>query len=129
MMLATGGIALLFASDVVMPRLVPGVPVSGAWIGQLVAAGWLAVAASNWVARSALIGGIYGRPLVMANFALYFVTATSTLRPALGAPSVLLWTIAVASTAFAVLYGWLLVRGPFARDFDERARESRRAAS
>ena len=124
--LAVGGIALLFASDVVLPRLAPALPPGAAWIGQLVAAGWLAVAAVNWTGQSTLIGGIYGRPLVTANFALYFVTATSVLRPALDARSPRsIWLVAVPSVAFAAMYGWLLLRGPFERDFEEQAGKSR----
>jgi hypothetical protein len=128
--LALGGATLLFAPEAILPRLVPGVLPASAWLGQLVAAGWLAVAAANWFGQHTLIGGIYSRPLVMTNLALYLVTATSIVRPALvGRSPALLWGIAATSVAFAGMYAWLMLRGPFARDFDEVARESRRAAS
>lgn len=126
--LAVGGLALLFASDAILPRLVPGFPPSGAWLGQLLAAAWLAVAAMNWVGRSALIGGIYARAQVSANAVLYFVGAASVLkataRPA--APAAL-WILLVVHGAFAVVYAWLLFRGPLERDL-QAYRASQQAA-
>jgi hypothetical protein len=74
-LLLLGGLALLFASDVVLPALVPAFPASAAWVGQLLGAAWLGVAALNWLRRRAVVGGIHGRPVVFANLVLYFVSA------------------------------------------------------
>jgi hypothetical protein len=114
--LLAGGLALLFASDVLLPLLVPGFPAAGAWLGQLLGAAWLGVAALNWLHRGALLGGIYGRPVVLANLVLYFVGALSLLR-ALGEPGVprALWGLAVPASLLAVVYGVLLLRGPLDR--------------
>ncbi|HEU0076918.1 MAG TPA: hypothetical protein VFQ76_04665, partial [Longimicrobiaceae bacterium] len=79
-LLLAGGLALLFAPDVVLPRLVPGFPAGGVWLGQLLAAAWLALAALNWLSRAALLGGIYGRPVVLCNAAFYFIAALVLLR-------------------------------------------------
>ncbi|MDF1505788.1 hypothetical protein [Roseisolibacter sp. H3M3-2] len=113
-LLLAGGATLLFAPDVVLPALVPGFPRDGAWLGQLLGAAWLGAAALNWLQRGALLGGIYGRPVVMANTALYFVSAASLLRALLGgaAPRAA-WVVAAPATALAVAYGALLLRGPF----------------
>ena len=115
--LLLGGVALLFAPDVLLPRLVPAFPPAGAWLGQLLGAGWLALAALDWLTRSTLLGGIYGRPVVVANAAHYFVAATVLLKVVAGrgAPPAL-WLVAVPVAAFAGIYGWLLWRGPFERD-------------
>lgn len=61
-----------------------------------------------------MLGGIYGRPMVLANLALYFISALSLLRVVLsrGAPPVMWLPVAVAG-ALAVAYGVLLLRGPF----------------
>src|SRR4051812_47655319 len=75
-------LALLFAPDEILPRLIPGFPAAGAWLGQLLAAAWTGVAALNWYSRSTLLGGIYGRPIVIANTALYFVSATALAKVA-----------------------------------------------
>ncbi|HEY0152822.1 MAG TPA: hypothetical protein VGB92_12550 [Longimicrobium sp.] len=111
--LLAGGLALLFASDVLLPVMVPGFPAEGAWLGQLLGAAWLGVAALNWLHRGALLGGIYGRPVVLANLVLYFVGALSLLRALVGSgvPRVM-WGLAVPLALMAVVYGVLLLRGP-----------------
>ncbi len=115
--LALGGLVLLFAPDAILPRAVAAFPATATWIGQLIAAGWLALAALNWMSRSTLLGGIYGRPVVMANALFYFIGATTLVRVVLGPPHlVLLWWIAVPVAAFAGVYAWLLFRGPIGRD-------------
>jgi hypothetical protein len=109
-----GGSALLFAPDVLLPVLVPGFPPTAAWLGQLLAAAWLGVAALNWLQRAAVLGGIYGRPVVLANLVLYFVSALSLLRAVVGggAPGAAWGALALAAP-LATAYGALLLRGPF----------------
>jgi hypothetical protein len=117
-LLLLGGATLLFASDAVLPRLLSGFPTSGAWLGQLLAAAWLGIGALNWLGRSALLGGIYGRPVVMANFALYFITTMVLVRRVMsGAVPGGLWLVLVPVALFAIAYGGLLFRGPLERDF------------
>jgi hypothetical protein len=119
--LALGGLVLLFASDVVLPRLLSGFPASAAWLGQLLAAAWLAVGVLNWLSRSALLGGIYGRPIVVSNAVLYFVSTTVLLNfAARPDASTAIWIAIVPAVAFAATYAWLLFRGPLARDFASR---------
>jgi hypothetical protein len=112
--LLLGGIALLFASDTLLPRLVPGFPASAGWLGQLLAAAWLGVAALNWLNRGAKLGGIYGRPVVLANLALYFISALSLVRVLIdGRAPAAAWIACGVSAVLAVTYGALLLRGPF----------------
>ena len=75
---------------------------------------WLGVAALNWLQRAALLGGIYGRPVVLANLTLYFVSALSLLRVLMaGAAPRVLWVVLLLAAVLAAAYGALLVRGPF----------------
>ena len=113
LLLVAGG-TLLFAPDVLLPAVIPGFPPAAAWFGQLLGAAWLAVAALNWLQRAAVLGGIYGRPVVLANVALYVISALSLLRTLLGgtAPRAL-WLALAPAAALAVAYGALLLRGPF----------------
>lgn len=113
-MLLLGGLALLFAADDVLPALVPGFPRSAAWLGQLLAGAWLGLGAANWISRTSVLGGIYGRPIVMGNAALYLVSALSLLRALLGgtAPRAM-WVACAITLVLAVAYGALLLRGPF----------------
>lgn len=112
--LALGGVALLFGSDALLPRLLPGLPAGAAVLGQLISAGWLAVAWLNWNQRQVIIGGIYGRPMVLANFGLYMISAFSLGHPVLhGGGLPVMRGLCALVTLMAVLYGMLLLRGPF----------------
>jgi hypothetical protein len=112
--LLLGGAGLLFAADEVLPVLVPGFPPGGAWLGQLLGAAWLAVAALNWLQRASVLGGIYGRQVVLPNLTLYFVSALTLFRVALGgARPAMPWMLCALMAVMAAAYGALLLRGPF----------------
>lgn len=111
--LASTGLPLLFASDVILSTLAPAVPPSAAWLGQLIAAAWLSIALFNWHARASVLGGIYGRPVVNLNLVLYVVSALGLLK-AEGA-TVTLRVLTIPFVGMAVVYGVLLLRGPFDR--------------
>lgn len=117
-LLLLGGVALLFAPDIILPYLIPDLPPAGAWLGQLLAAAWLALAILNWLSRSVLLGGIYGRPVVLSNGAFYFIAAMVLLDAVTrrGTPKTL-WFLIIPIALFAGIYGWLLFRGPIERDF------------
>jgi len=120
--LAFAGLSLLFAADQILSRHIPGFPTDGYWFGQLLGAACLAMANLNWLSRRALLGGIYGRPVVAANAVGYFIAAMVMLKPMLrGEFSAGGWLIVVPVTALAVAYGWLMLRGPFAQDAARKA--------
>ena len=140
-LLAFCGLALLFAADDILPRHLPGYPPADFWFGQLLAAACLAMATLNWFSRGALLGGIYGRPVVVGNATGDLIAPLTLLKPMLAGPVVganstgyliaaitLLkpmlagafrpagWLLVFPVTALAVAYGWLMLRGPFERD-------------
>jgi hypothetical protein len=111
------GAAMLFAADTILALLVPGYPSAGLWLGQLLAAALLGLGALNWFSQSTVLGGIYGRPVVMANVMFYLVSALGMLKASMRAGFPLaLSLIAVVASVFAIVYGWLMMRGPFAQD-------------
>ena len=107
--LLLGGVALLFAPDLVLPAL--GVPASAAPVGQLLGAAWLGVAALDWLQRDAVLGGVYGRPVVFGNGVLAFVSALSLVGA--GPATAAAWAVAAVAGALALAWGLLLFRGPF----------------
>jgi hypothetical protein len=111
--LAIGGFVLLFAPDAVLPRLIPGYPSGGLWLGQLLGAAWLGMAALNWINRRLIIGGVYGRPVVLANAVHYFISAMVLVRAASRVPEMSLLLTGLPAITLAVAYGALLFRGPF----------------
>lgn len=112
-MLGAPAVALLFGADALLPTLSPGFLPGHAWVGQLVASGWFAVAMLNWMSRNTILGGIFGRPLVLTNLTVYVVTATTLWKAAAltAFPTAMLVASAMAAI-MAIAYGWLMVRGP-----------------
>ncbi len=122
--LGVAGTLLLFAADLVLPQMIPGFPESGIWVGQLLGAAWLGFAALNWYSRTQLLGGIYGRPIVFANFVHWFVAASALFSPARGPEaSTTLTAVAIVVTLLAGGYGALVFKGPFQTDLRRHGME------
>jgi hypothetical protein len=119
--LLIAGLALLLAPDAVLPRLIPDYPPTALWLGQLLGAAWLGVATLNWASRATILGGIYGRPIVLANVAIYCIGALVMLGAARRAelPGAV-WTVVALAVVLAVAYGLLLWRGPLPKDWGKR---------
>ncbi len=113
LVLLIAGVAMLFAPDVVLMSLVDNFPPSAFWLGQLLGAAWLGMAALSWLSRNAVLGGIYGRPVVMANFALHFISAMTLVRTGV-------MLLAIPALILAAVYGVLLFRGPLPGDMPAR---------
>jgi hypothetical protein len=115
--LGAPAVVLLFGADNLLPTVIPGFTSSSAWVGQLAASGWIAVAMLNWMSRNTVIGGIFGRPLVLTNLTVYVVTATtlSKAAPLTAFPEAMMGAGAVAA-GMAAAYGWLMMRGPLQAD-------------
>lgn len=116
-MLGAPAVALLFGADTLLPTLSPGFVPGHAWVGQLVASGWFAVAMLNWMSRNTVLGGIFGRPLVLTNLTVYVVTATTLWKAGASTASATAMLVASATAAvMAIAYGWLMMRGPLQTD-------------
>lgn len=74
---------------------------------ELFGAALFSVGFMDWLARGAIYGGIYGRPIALGNFLLGLLAATVLLREASRLPGhVLSALFAVHAAAF----GWILFR-------------------
>ena len=101
--LGLAGIALLFAPLETLAVL--GLGESTEVTGQVLASLYLAFAAANWTARGSMIGGIYARPLSVANF-FHFVVGGTVLVKGIAASTLNVFYISVALVylVFAVLF-------------------------
>lgn len=108
--LALLGFPALFVPEVVATWLELGV---GATLPiQLFGGGLLGFAALDWVGRGAIYGGIYGRPIVVANFALAMLTSGTMLSACLdGRVSPMGW-VAVAIFGTQAVGFFRLMRSP-----------------
>jgi hypothetical protein len=112
--LGLAGIALSFLPDELQAfaGLNPGV--SSGIILPLLGALYFAFAMLNWMARGSFIGGIYNRPIAVANFTHFFIGAISISRYAFRSAdhTPALWAVAALYIIFAVLFAIMLMRHP-----------------
>jgi hypothetical protein len=82
---------------------------------QLTGALYLGFAILNWMGRSSLIGGIYGRPVAVGNFLHFVVGALALIRAAIaGWGGTTVVAGAVMYTIFAVWFGLVVFTHPSA---------------
>ena len=80
---------------------------------QLLGALYLGAAILNWMNRGTLIGGIYGRPVSMANFSIFAIGALALLKGLVATRSGLeVAVIATVYSVFAIWFGVVLFSHP-----------------
>lgn len=106
------GAMLLFAPLETAGLLVadPGDPV----LLQLLGATLLGWGAANWLARGAVLGGIYGRAVVAGNNTQFTIAALLLLKRAVtaGGSPLALWGVTVPFVAGALFFGYLMYFSP-----------------
>ena len=124
LLLGVAGFAFVFAPRELLALLAPGTPRTATWIGQLLGAALVSLACLDWFNQHTLLGGIYARPVVLANTRFYVIGALSVF----GASAALTTTRSTAQGVagvlgvFAACYTWLLFRGPLERDLASQRR-------
>lgn len=82
---------------------------------QTIGAAYLAFAMLNWMSRGSTIGGIYGRPLVVANVVHFTMVAILLIKwAAAGAPPGIM-VFAGMYSIFAVWFGAVMFGSPTPR--------------
>ena len=110
LLMSLGGITL-FAPEEVAALLAISGQATGAMVLQLLGGALFALGFLDWMNRFATIGGIYGRPVVAANLAFFFIAATTLARRALraGVPSDrATWVALTICALFAVGYARIM---------------------
>ena len=80
---------------------------------QITGALFLAFAMLNWMAKDSVIGGIYNRPIAMANALHFFVGAMALIKGLIaGHTSGVVWLAAGIYALFAAAFGTILFRSP-----------------
>lgn len=106
------GAALVFAPDETS-ALLTGRDDASDLAFSLLGAALVGLGTMNWLARRSPIGGIYGRPVLVANLAHFVIGGLTLLRAGLdGAGTGWLWTLCVLYLAGAAFYGTLLFAQP-----------------
>jgi len=112
--LAAAGIILTFMPDEILTYHHLEVSEPLLIFTQMLGALYFAFGMLNWMSKANLIGGIYNRPIAVANFTHFFVAGLALLKrlTAGSGMSYLLWIVTGTYFFFAVVFGLLLFRHP-----------------
>jgi hypothetical protein len=115
-------VVCIFAGDEVLVRsAAAGTPLERILI-QALGAALFGFAMLNWMNRFATIGGIYGRPLIVANFAHAFTAAMVVLQVSRRTSLTMPARAALAAYGtIAIAFGVALVTSPASRDASRRS--------
>lgn len=84
---------------------------------QISGALYVGFAMLNWMTRTSVIGGIYNKPMVVANFSHFFIAAMALIKIMMadaGLPA-WLWAVTAIYTIFAMCFGVLFMKNPVAK--------------
>lgn len=102
--LAVLGLGATFLPQELLGYVGAGVTPAAVLLIQLMGALYIGFAALNWMSRGFITGGIYGRPLIMANLAHFMVGAIALLKAAFTGPSA--GGIVLVAAPYSVLAAW-----------------------
>ncbi|MCW3112208.1 MAG: hypothetical protein JWR18_604 [Segetibacter sp.] len=109
--LGVAGIALSFLPQEVATFC--GLHESNSIVLQISGALYLGFAVLNRTAKGNLIGGIYSKPVAIANFAHFLIGGLALLKPATKGTGIsYIWIPTVIYLAFAILFGYVFLFNP-----------------
>lgn len=80
---------------------------------QMMGALYFGFAMLNWTAKSNLIGGIYSKPVALANFAHFFIGGLALLKLAFNESDLLyIWIAGTIYWSFGILFSYVLFTNP-----------------
>tara|TARA_B100001142_G_scaffold188323_1_gene187489 strand:- start:447 stop:848 length:402 start_codon:yes stop_codon:yes gene_type:complete len=71
----------------------------------------------NWMSRGSIIGGIYNRPIAIANWTHFTIAGFALIKGTLSNPSLsyIIWSIGIIYSIFAILFGIVAFNHPASR--------------
>ncbi len=109
--LALAGVFLLFVPDVLLSTLGVSVTAQAAVLVQMLGALYFSFALMNWTAKDSAIGGIYARPVSLANFSHFFSGTLLLIKFLFSNPfSFPMLLVTLLYAVFAVIFYWLVFR-------------------
>lgn len=114
LLLAFSGLALTFFPDEIVISLDLPEGTSVMLLIQVIGAMYFGFAMLNWMSRRSRIGGIYNRPIAIANMTHFMMVgiALTKLMLAKAALPQAFWVITFIYVVYALIFGWLLFRTP-----------------
>lgn len=108
------GILASFAPEILLSYLKIEFTLTTTLIAQAFGAFNVAMGILNWMSKSSIFGGIYNRPIAMANLAYFFMTGLAIIKGLLNVPHApfFIWGIGLVYLAFAIAFWFILFKNP-----------------
>ncbi len=114
LLLGASGIVLTFAPDLIIGSLRVNSSQVSVLLGQVLGALYFGFAMLNWMTKESLIGGIYNRPVAVANLTHFMIAGLALVKASISNPQLPLLLILVSGVyaVLAILFGIILFRHP-----------------
>jgi hypothetical protein len=112
--LGIAGVLLTFMSEEILSSIGLEVTKPLQLLVQILGALYFGFGILNWMTKSGLIGGIYNRPIAVANFTHFFIAGLALIKGLMSSPDfpIVIWICGMVYCVFAVLFGITLFRHP-----------------
>ena len=117
-MLALIGISLIFLPKEILQYFELSASDTLVLLMQITGSLYFAFAMLNWMSKGSIIGGIYGRPIAIANLTHFVIAGLSLIKGTMANPglSYVIWSIAIAYSIFAILFGIVAFKHPVSKN-------------
>lgn len=114
--LGSAGIVLTFSPDTLVSYLNRGDNDTTLFLLQILGSLYFGFGMLNWMAKTSLIGGIYNRPIAVANFAHFLIAGLALIKGLVSNPNALpiIWIAGAIYLVFGIAFGVLLFQHPIA---------------
>ena len=112
--LALIGISLIFLPKEILDYFELSVSDTLELLMQIIGSFYFAFAILNWMSKGSIIGGIYNRPIAIANLTHFVIVGLALIKGVLANPSLsyVIWSIAIIYSIFAILFGIVAFKHP-----------------
>lgn len=110
LVLGVMGVLALFMPDVLLSMQGIEAKEATSLLVQLLGGMYFAFAMMNWTAKDSAIGGIYARPVSLANFSHFFVGTLLLVKSVIDQFSLLAVAATVVYAVYAAWFYWLVFR-------------------
>jgi len=112
--LGTTGILLTFIPDEILSHLSIEANKTTLFVMQILGALYFAFAMLNWMTKTSSIGGIYNRPIAIANFTHFLIAGLALIKGIISNPSIsyTIWTAGIFYCVFGISFGTILFSDP-----------------
>ena len=110
-LLGLAGILALFLPDLLLSMQGMAATGTTSALVQLMGALYFSIAFMNWTAKDSAIGGVYARPVSVANFSHFFIGALLLVKYLLSNEfNLTIFVVTAVYVIFAACFYWLVFR-------------------